>query len=202
MDLDRLALQADGYDGYRLSLCEKVRHRFGALAVERLKPRLSTAAGAEVRTWERRAAYALSYAELFEEKPLPVEVITAERLLRHAFGSPLRKPAVLLRFRRSKRRQEDIRLLRRRAAWLADLPQADFALQFLRFWGWLLIACDGQQRACLLHQSAQGPREGRFSSELITPEHRFDREDWFRRFHAAVAELAALLREEDREDPR
>lgn len=96
-----------------------------------------------------------------------VELVSPERLLRHAFGTPLRRPALLLLFQPLGRLREDRQHLRERVTWLWDLPHAQLAVFQLRLTGWLLIACAEEEQAWRLLRSTS--RSGRLSARLILP---------------------------------
>jgi hypothetical protein len=160
-------LRNDGFDGYRQALFEEVRHRFGPLAAQHVAARLRSATSDEVIAWARRATFMLSYPELLDPAPLAVELVTPERLLEHAFGTPIQKTSLLLRFERSRDRRSDQLLVREHAPWFLDLPRHELAFGCLRLKGWLLLACAESAQADLLVRGTLAARQ--LSVRLIVP---------------------------------
>ncbi|HYU35524.1 MAG TPA: hypothetical protein VEW48_25500 [Thermoanaerobaculia bacterium] len=148
-------LKKDGCDHYRCMLYETIRSHFGPVAAEHLKTRLGFASCKKVIAWDRRARFMPSYPELLDPVPLAVAYITPELLLQHAFGRAIEKSAVLVRFRRSRDREGDLSILRGAAPWLLDLPESEEAIDKLRCYGWLLLACEDNDQAGLLVGATQ-----------------------------------------------
>ncbi len=161
-------LKHDGFDAHRLFVLDGVRGRFGDEAVPYLKARMHDATGEEVLSWRRCLNVAPSLLQLLDRSlASSVELVSPERLLKHAFGSPLRLSSLLLLFRASGHYREDRLCLRQHAPWLDDLPQSTLAAHWLRRHRWLLIACQEAPQARLLFESIR--KAGRLTARLIAP---------------------------------
>lgn len=133
----------------RAEALSRIRSRWGDAAVKEVRDRVEEGTEQEAEAWLRRSAYFPDLESTLDlGRSLPVHPLGIHGLLELlAKGETGAMSFLLLQLAWFPRAW---RIAERSVPWLADLPQAERALEHLRAQGWLLVGCDEREQALRL----------------------------------------------------